>query len=350
MSTFSVDLGSVFSSVIGINPIGDALDAEQQLNGLGVMHSALTPEQKDKKKLAKRIIKAVQGALEEATRKEAELGGRPFEKELRDLDALLGRSVRYRQGPEGASRDLDNGDDVSDDEHQDKPRSPRAVSNTAPGQNGVTDEGYPKAEINGTAGISATTNATTMIEPPNGIQANGRSISRGPEPTALAATNGDSSYLHTENAEPNAANMPHHAHTHEMVGSSTSNGGATAPTSNPALSYSGSTLPSVTHPEPLTPTSSEDLLAPLAFGGIPWYLEPFDPVGTTIHDERWTGREVLRGMSEELSDMDDEQLNGLMKEGMDDAVAGSNMAADTTEKSSAQKARRKARRRARQYW
>ena len=37
----------------------------------------------------------------------------------------------------------------------------------------------------------------------------------------------------------------------------------------------------------------------------------FDPVGTTIHDERWMGQEVLRAMSEELSEMDDDELTGL---------------------------------------
>ena len=51
--------------------------------------------------------------------------------------------------------------------------------------------------------------------------------------------------------------------------------------------------------------------ASLAQGGIPWYVEQFDPDGTTIYEERWTGPEVLRGMSEELSEMDDDELQGL---------------------------------------
>jgi NuA3 HAT complex component NTO1 len=55
-------------------------------------------------------------------------------------------------------------------------------------------------------------------------------------------------------------------------------------------------------------------LAPLANGGIAWYLEPFDPVGTTVHAERWGGREALRSMSEELSELDDETLNGLAQD------------------------------------
>jgi NuA3 HAT complex component NTO1 len=64
--------------------------------------------------------------------------------------------------------------------------------------------------------------------------------------------------------------------------------------------------------EPLTPPRSEkSLLNPLVNGGIPWYLETFDIHGTTIHEERYTGREVLRAMSEELSELDDDELDGL---------------------------------------
>ncbi|KAJ5416408.1 Zinc finger PHD-type [Penicillium cf. griseofulvum] len=40
-------------------------------------------------------------------------------------------------------------------------------------------------------------------------------------------------------------------------------------------------------------------------------MQPFDPVGTTVHEERWTGRDVMRGMSEELSELDEDELEGL---------------------------------------
>ena len=50
-------MAAVFSSVIGFATMTNVGDAENQLNG--VTHSSLTPEQKEKKKLAKRIIKAI---------------------------------------------------------------------------------------------------------------------------------------------------------------------------------------------------------------------------------------------------------------------------------------------------
>jgi NuA3 HAT complex component NTO1 len=54
-------------------------------------------------------------------------------------------------------------------------------------------------------------------------------------------------------------------------------------------------------------------------------MQPFDPVGTTIHEERWTGRDVMRGMSEELSELDEDELKDLV----DDEMEGESAPADT---------------------
>jgi NuA3 HAT complex component NTO1 len=43
-------------------------------------------------------------------------------------------------------------------------------------------------------------------------------------------------------------------------------------------------------------------------------MQPFDPIGTTIHEERWTGRDVMRGMSEELSELDEDELKDLVED------------------------------------
>jgi NuA3 HAT complex component NTO1 len=77
---------------------------------------------------------------------------------------------------------------------------------------------------------------------------------------------------------------------------------------------------------PLTPpsnsTDNQQQAASMAQGGIQWYMQPFDPVGTTIHEERWTGRDVLRGMSEELSEMDEDEMQDLHDLVGDDMVDG----------------------------
>ena len=94
--------------------------------------------------------------------------------------------------------------------------------------------------------------------------------------------------------------------------------------------------------EPSTPiSSSEDKSQSLLRGGIPWYMEPFDPVGTTLQEERWTGRELVRGMSEELSDMDEEELSGLVSaEGADGPIVSADeLAAELAAKAKAKKRR-----------
>lgn len=69
-------------------------------------------------------------------------------------------------------------------------------------------------------------------------------------------------------------------------------------------------------PTPLTPPQSNGSLGretdnTLTEGGILWYLRPFDPVGTTVVEEQWAGRDAVRSLSEELTDMDEEELNDL---------------------------------------
>lgn len=69
----------------------------------------------------------------------------------------------------------------------------------------------------------------------------------------------------------------------------------------------------IDHHEPPTPPSSMEGQAAntIGHGGIPWYVEQFDPEGLSLYEERWTGQQVLREMSEELSEMDEAELQGL---------------------------------------
>ena len=46
--------------------------------------------------------------------------------------------------------------------------------------------------------------------------------------------------------------------------------------------------------------------------GVPWYMQSFHPDGTTIEEEQWTGRDLVRSMSEDLSDMDEEEMSELV--------------------------------------
>ena len=70
-------------------------------------------------------------------------------------------------------------------------------------------------------------------------------------------------------------------------------------------------------------------------GGVPWFLQSFQPDGTTIHEEQWTGRDLVRAMSEGLSDMDEEQLSGLVNGEGDKEMADADPEQATAEKASA---------------
>ncbi|KAJ5416407.1 Zinc finger PHD-type [Penicillium cf. griseofulvum] len=102
VAAFSADLASLFTSEIGVEPAGDTAELQAQISGRA---PELSLEQREKRKLAKRIIKVIQPSLEDAIRKESELNRKPFEKELKELDVILDHSVMSRSGdsaePEG---------------------------------------------------------------------------------------------------------------------------------------------------------------------------------------------------------------------------------------------------------
>jgi NuA3 HAT complex component NTO1 len=123
VSTFSADFGTVFSSAIGLPTIETSSDVQAQMDGT-TFAKDLSSEQK-RRKLAKRIVKAVQYGLEDATRKESELCRKPFEKELRELDLPLENSNLSRRDSitgsmagdfsddePGATETLENGQEV----------------------------------------------------------------------------------------------------------------------------------------------------------------------------------------------------------------------------------------------
>ncbi|KAL1954503.1 hypothetical protein VTO42DRAFT_1114 [Malbranchea cinnamomea] len=95
VSEFSRDIANVFTSEIGVEAVGDTAELQMQISGRA---PELSLEQREKRKLAKRIVKAIQPALEDALIKESELNGKPFEKELKDLDGILESSVLSRRG------------------------------------------------------------------------------------------------------------------------------------------------------------------------------------------------------------------------------------------------------------
>lgn len=255
VQAFSEDIVAVFSSVIGFAAIPDLSDAEQQLSG--VAHSLLTAEQKEKKKLAKRIIKGIQPLFDDAMHKESDLAGRPFERDVPNLEAILDQKLRTRPPTAGGANDVH-----------------------ASIENGVSG-GAVQGTKTMTDGVSAKSD---------------EAIAHAPTPEELSEVH--------RSARDEAADEAAIA---AQLGQDTMQ----AATDADAMDVDGVQANNTTAAPPTPPGSDQDLLGPIHHGGIPWYMKEFDPEGTTVYEERWRGRDVLRDMSEELSELDEEELNDL---------------------------------------
>ncbi|KAH3910827.1 hypothetical protein HBI56_004200 [Parastagonospora nodorum] len=256
VQAFEADMAVVLSEV-GFAPVSSiGGDAEIDLNR--VAHSTLTADQKETKKLVKRILKGVQPLLEEAQRREADLAGRPYEN-LPDLETLLNQKLERRASALSAES---------------------IRQTTEIGQS--LAEGNNEHLINGDTEMVVNKADDIQLAPTpddNAADPHRTAHDEAADEAAIAAQLGQDT-IHASNEESRTDTMD--------VDDTQGN------------------------VQPLTPPRSEkNLLNVLGNGGIPWYFEYFDITGTTIHKERYTGRDVLRDMSEELSELDDDILDGL---------------------------------------
>ncbi|KAH7405962.1 PHD-zinc-finger like domain-containing protein [Phaeosphaeria sp. MPI-PUGE-AT-0046c] len=257
VQAFRADMAIVLSEEVSFAPV-TTIGGDGELDLNKVAHSTLTSEQKETKKLVKRIMKGLQPLFEEALRKEADLAGRPYEK-LPDLETLLNHKLERRASAlsaEGSVRQSTETDQLA------VAREKQLLS-------------YMELE-----GAGTKTDDVHMAPTPDDNVADPHRTAHdeAADEAAIAAQLGRDA-MHTEAADTQADAM--------VVDHAETNG------------------------QPLTPPRSEKNLNSLGNGGIPWYFEPFDINGTTVHEERYTGREVLRDMSEELSELDDDILDGL---------------------------------------
>nr|POE77584.1 hypothetical protein CFP56_09231 [Quercus suber] len=267
---FSLEIGKVLATSANLSETDDiqAINSHLMEAKPGTAeHLALTVEQKEVKKLAKRLVKAVNDPMMEALRKEADLRGQAHEEELRKLDSM---------GIFASSKAME-ADEVED--------------------------------IKGTRQIRSISDASTIARQP--IVVNGthddvdRDLDQHTDEAVIhlnVAGRDGTIPIPREKLSPSSKAVSHSPSSHELTAESLDEK-PTEPLSPPISTNRHTPYDPVN-----VPADPSDVLAN---GGVPWYLEPFDISGTTVHEERYTGRAVLRDMSEELSDMDEDTLTEL---------------------------------------
>ncbi|EXJ78218.1 NuA3 HAT complex component NTO1 [Capronia epimyces CBS 606.96] len=291
VSSFAHDVVSVINSQFG-NDAGNLSELVALVSGRA---EDMSPEDRDRRTLARRIVKAIEPLIDDAGRKEAELNGRPYAQQIRELDEAL---VSRRDSLLAESFGMPVLDSV-------EPKHETGIASPEDGDVEMMDSAHPTNESpvdHETVEVIKDVAEKADLFKQDGlrVEVNGLSVDTPP-----ASTNG-------------------FRHDH--------------------LTNGDIVMGEVQRIEPPTPPMSlqghSQILS--SQGGIPWYATPFDPEGTTIFEERWTGPEVLREMSEELSEMDEDELQGLgAGDDMAEATDGAHQAleAERTSTDSAAKKR-----------
>ena len=289
----------IFTSEIGVQPAEDTAELQIQISGRA---PELSLEQREKRKLAKRIIKSIQPGLEEAIRLESELNGKPFEKELQELDLILENSMLSRRASLADRSTAQDGGHQENSVELDTPVTKAEPSDEA--KDIEMEDQVPDAKTVDFDKQLGSAGEVGQIESTDEVTPN--------EPQFSAPTvNG-------------------------IIEKSSERVNLQLPVQSASLLERGQLTP------PLSFQGDPQL--PLAQGGIQWYMQPFDPSGTTIYEERWTGRDVMRGMSEELSEIDEDELMGLVGGELEEGLRplGSGKATETeTPKGNVRRSRRR---------
>ncbi|KAK0711066.1 hypothetical protein B0H67DRAFT_601903 [Lasiosphaeris hirsuta] len=258
-------------------------------------------DSRDRRRLGKRILKAIQPSLEAALKAESEICSKPLDALLKELEGMLDASLEIRQPTITVSSD----DGVVPEQSQDV----EMVDAPEEAQIIVADQsdGDGDAEMDGDADADPDANAVQALDEDNNIKVNTSENGKVSKPNGTTVS---------------SSNSAADGSSHPPVNGFNKDSG-----SPPSLSAYGSSL-QPPHSGPLTPPQSNgsfgrDPANMLSDGGVPWYLQGFDLKGTSAVEEQWAGREAVRSLSEELTDMDDEALKDLEFDVDDDTITAS---------------------------
>lgn len=230
---------------------------------------------RERRKLAKRILRAIQPLLETALRVESEISQKPFESLQKELEAMIDKSVESAR-PMTASTLDEAIEELADDT--------------------IMVDATETSEITVKGGLVETPDGEAMDTGEDG-DTDGGNIEV--NTSGLDIMDAEGEEVSTEEESKDSVKI-------EVK---------TTDTPPDTDGYVSKPLPAQSGPP--TPPQSNGSLGqepsdPLTEGGVVWYMKDFDPEGTSVADESWAaGRDAVRMLSEDLTDLDDEELKGL---------------------------------------
>lgn len=277
--SFAQDLGDIIGEGIATAPRVEVSDQRFEAADAAPPKNAFS-DIRERRKLGKRILKALQPYLETALRVESEISKKPYEKLQKELEAVVDASIdAARASSAGGEAKRDDAEE-EDTIMVDAPDASEIMVKSAFRAEAAMDTG----EDGGNIEVKTSGLGIVGADALDAMEVSPRRSKRS------AASNGV-----------DASETPPAGHEFRPP---------TPPQSNGSLSKEPGDA--------------------LAEGGILWYLKAMKPVGTSILSEHWAaGRDAVRMLSEDLTDLDDEELRGLGAD-VDEAVAAAGMDAEPT--------------------
>jgi len=291
-----------------------------------ILQKSLSHEQRERRNRAKRILDEIKKQfLREATRKETDITGKNYEEEWDKIEKILDepfhQPLSSTQPPSNSNKTANGQEETN--LHTDLLRN--------------LLNGYTADSINTSPTVNTHGGTDGDVEMTKGSD---EQRTNGVENGEASTATGSAHLLQDGPKDETTVNFQH---SKDATGSSSNHD-----SKPPALSVSDSGHES-SNVDVVTPTTNEqNLNAPIGAGGVPFYLEDFEPHGTTVWEPPWKGRDVL--MSEELSELDDDALNDLVDDEIQD-VPGMENAEDENQMLKVQTAlKKKSAKRRRRPW
>ncbi|KAG5983354.1 hypothetical protein E4U55_000146 [Claviceps digitariae] len=269
---------------------------------------------RERRKLGKRILKAVQPLLEAALRVESDISNKPFKTLQKELDNLVEASI-------DTSRITITSCTTKQEEGEDTIMVDAAESSE------ITVKSGPVHDADASEDADADADGDPMDTAEDGVEAGAEIDGQDKGDGDGEGQDGDNIQVNTSgldmvNVSVKSEEGPVISPRNSKRGKSTGPSASETPPGSEA--YANMPLLGVESGPPTPPQSNEsfgkETCDPLTDGGILWYLKSMQPRGTSILGEHWVGgRDAVRMLSEELTDLDDEELKGLRAE-VDESV------------------------------